>query len=152
MRRIINNRNLGPTHLAQLLFPLGSELCMRLVSHLKVFKLHVQTVLPLEQGLLDGLLQASPDLLEDLPELGAHFFDAQPDEPEGTAVVEYDDENDLAGDQGDVEVVLLSLVEMDGELLFADELCESPGRGDGAGSQGREAGGVDALAMELQPG
>ena len=87
------------------------------------------------------------DVFEHLRELGAGLLHAQPHEAERAAIVEHHHEDDPVRDQRDVEVVALALVEVDREVVFADELRE-PARGrDAARGERREARGVDAAHL-----
>src|SRR5512138_2176446 len=86
------------------------------------------------------LLDLPLDRLEDPLEVLRRLADAKPHEAERRALVEDDDEDDPLPDDGDVDVVLLALVEEDGELLLADELREAVRRRDVAGGEGREGG------------
>ena len=69
------------------------------------------------------------DRLEDPLQLGVGLPHAEADEAEGGALVEDDDQDDALADDGDVDVVALSLVEEDGKLPLADEACEAVRRG-----------------------
>ncbi len=89
-------------------------------------------------------LRLLADIFEELRELAAGLLDAQPDEAEGAALVEDDDQDHALADERHVEVVALALVEMDRELFLAEDLREAAGRGDAAGRQAREARAVDA--------
>src|SRR5256885_3612382 len=66
--------------------------------------------------------------IEDLVELVGSLLHPQPDQAQGAAAVEDDDQDHPAADHRDVQVVALSLVEEDGELLLSDQLGEAAGR------------------------
>ena len=94
-----------------------------------------------------ALVRLLLDLLEDARELSAGLLDAQAHQAERAAVVEDHHQDDAAGDQRDVQVVALALVEVDRELLLADDLGEAAGGGDAARGERGQAGGVDAAHL-----
>ena len=79
-----------------------------------------------------------------LRELGTRLLDPKPDEAQRAAVVEDDDQDDTVRHQCDVQIVALTLVEVDREVLFAHQLGQPARRCDTARGQGSETRGVDA--------
>ena len=63
------------------------------------------------------------------------------------AIVEDHHQDHTLGDQGDVKVVTLALVEMDREVLLADDLGEAAGGRDAARRERREARGIDSTHL-----
>src|SRR5512138_727452 len=70
------------------------------------------------EGLLLGL-RLGGDLDEDVVERLRRPLDPEAYQPQRRAAVEDDHQDDPVPDQGDVDVVLLSLVEQDGEFLLS---------------------------------
>jgi len=91
------------------------------------------------------LLCALLHLIEDFLKILAGLLHSQADQGEAGVLIEDHHQDAPFPDDGDVEIVLLALMEKQAELFFSDELGE-PIRGRHvAGGQGGEAGGVDAL-------
>ena len=74
---------------------------------------------------------------------------AQAHEAERAALVEDHHQDDPAGDDRDVDVVALALVEQDREFLLADEPRQAVGRGHVARGERGEGGGVEVLDLAL---
>jgi len=91
-----------------------------------------------------GLLE---DLVEQLRQLVTSLLHAQSHQAERAAIVEDHRENDALRHQRDVHVVALALMEVDRELVLADQLRQAAARGDVAGDERCERGGVDALEL-----
>src|SRR5687767_3296801 len=76
------------------------------------------------------------DLAEKLAQLRGHLAGVQSHHAQGRLVVEDDRQDRALADEGQLDVVLLALVEHDGEFLFAQQLRHLLGGGEGAGDEG----------------
>src|SRR5437868_2647032 len=83
--------------------------------------------------------------VEDLVQLVGSLLHAQPHQPERGAAIEDHHQDHPPADDADVQVVLLALVKEDRELLLSDQLRQAAGRGDVAGRQRGERGGVEVF-------
>src|SRR5438132_133455 len=83
--------------------------------------------------------------VEDLVQLVGSLLHAQPHQPERGAAIEDHHQDHPPADDADVQVVLLSFVKEDRELLLSDQLGETAGGRDGAGGERGERGGVQVL-------
>ena len=66
------------------------------------------------------------------------FLHAQPDQTQRRPLVEQHDQDRAPADERDVDVRLLALVELAGEVLLAEDLRDAARRGDVAGRQRRQ--------------
>ena len=83
--------------------------------------------------------------LEDVVQFLARLLHPQPHEAQAGFGVEYHDQDDAVPDELDVNVRLLTFVELGGELLLLEQLGHPAGGGDVAGRQRRQAGRVDVV-------
>src|SRR5436190_20226857 len=100
-----------------------------------------------EWRLARWILDLLQEGLEDSVQLFARLLHPQSDETEARLAVEDDDENDSVPDELDVNVRLFALVELSRELVLAKQLRHAAGRGDVAGRQRSEGGGVEVLGL-----
>src|SRR2546428_5037450 len=83
--------------------------------------------------------------VEDLVQLVGSLLHPQPHQTErGTGIEDYH-QDDPSSDDADVQVVFLSLVKEDRELLFSDQLGETAGGRDVAGGERGERSGIEVL-------
>ena len=77
--------------------------------------------------------------IEERGDLLGRLLRIEPHHPDGCAVVEDDGQQHPVADQGQLDALVLTLVEEDAELVLAEESGHLLGGGEGAGHQGRHA-------------
>src|SRR4051812_41498285 len=98
-----------------------------------------------ERRIRAGLLHLLEESLEDVVELLARLLHAKTYEPEARPRVEDHDQDDAIAHQLDVNVRLLTLVELGGEFVLLEELRHSTRRRDISRGERSQAGRIDVV-------